>query len=84
MSGDVRDYRCDLHGCVNLKQAVAPEDVVAGISAADGTFASTITIPAVAADNHDLLVVSVSSSAKLPQHIRVEWRRPADNSQPPR
>jgi len=40
-------------------------DVVDGMSAADGTFASTITIPAVAAGEHDLVVSSASSSAIL-------------------
>jgi len=44
---------------------LAAADVVDGMSAADGSFASTITIPAVAAGEHDLVVSSASSSAIL-------------------
>jgi hypothetical protein len=44
---------------------VAAADVVDGMSAADGTFASTIAIPAVAAGEHDLVVSSASSTAIL-------------------
>ncbi|MAF10715.1 hypothetical protein CMK11_09705, partial [Candidatus Poribacteria bacterium] len=44
---------------------VPATDVVDAMSAADGTFASTITIPAVAAGEHDLVVSSPSSTAIL-------------------